>query len=224
VGIFDAFSAKPGQQAAQDQVRAIGKGYDDLSQQFGAGRQALNTNYAAALQPYTQEFGDYTKGTNAYADALGINGPEGSARAQAAFTNNPGYQFQLQQGTDAALANAARSGQTASGNTLLDLQKFGQGLAGTTYQNYVNNLNPYLGARAGAASGIAGVNTGLGNALNASYMGQGNAAYGADTSIGKAQAGGDMAGYNASANLLGAGLGLLGAGAKGGSLFGSFGK
>jgi len=214
MGIFDVFSAKPGQQAAQDQVRAIGKGYDDLSQQFGAGRQALNENYAKALQPYTQEFADYTKGTNSLADALGLNGPEGSARATQAFQANPGYQFQLQQGLNAANAKAVATGMGASGNNLIDLNNYAQGQANQGWGSYIDRLNPYLGARAGAASGIAGVNTGLGNALNQSYMGQGNAAYGADTSIGKAQAGGDMAGYNASGNLIGAGLGLAGDAAK----------
>jgi hypothetical protein len=61
---------------------------------------------------------------------------------------------------------------------------------------------------------------------------QGQLDYGADTSIGKAQAGGDMADYNASGNLWGAGLALAGDAAQafggGGvgkvkNLFGSFG-
>lgn len=102
----------------------------------------------------------------------------------------------------------------ASGNNLIDLNNYAQGQANQGWNQYIQNLQPYLGARAGAAGGIAGVNTGLGNALNANYMGEGNALYGGDASIGKAQAGGDMAGYNASANLLGAGLGALGAGAN----------
>ena len=39
----------------------------------------------------------------------GLNGPEGNARAQAAFRNNPAYQFQLQQGLAAAKAPVRRA-------------------------------------------------------------------------------------------------------------------
>jgi hypothetical protein len=228
MGIFDAFSAAPGQKAALDQVNALNQGKGDLEAQFSLGRDALTTNYAKALQPYTQEFSDYSKGTDSLADALGLNGPGGSARAVSAFQANPGYQFQLNQGLNAANAKAAATGMGASGNNLIDLNNYAQGQANQGWGNYINQLNPYLGARAGAAGGIAGVNTGFGNALNANYTGVGNALYGADASIGKAQAGGDMAGYNASSNLIGAGLGLANAagnafgGGAGKSLFGMF--
>lgn len=221
MGIFDAFSAAPGQQAAADQVAADQKGYADLSAQFGQGRDALNSNYSAALQPYTANFNNAQQGTTALGNALGLNGAAGNSAATAAFQNNPGYQFQLQQGLGAANAKAQATGMGASGNNLIDLNNYAQGQANQGWNQYVQNLQPYLGAANSAAGGIAGVDTGLGNALNANYMGQGNAAYGADTSVGKAQAGGDMAGYNASANLLGAGLGALSSGA---SLFGSFNK
>jgi hypothetical protein len=210
MGIFDAFSAAPGQKAAADQAAQIVQGYGDLSKQYGLGRGALTTDYAAALSPYTANFANAQAGQNALADALGLNGPEGSARAQAAFMNNPGYLFQLSQGTNAVDANAARTGQLNSGNTDIDLTKFAQGLAGTSWGNYVNSLQPYLGAANSAAGGIAGVNTGLGNQINTSYTGQGQAANAADIAIGKAQAGGDLAGYDASKNLIGAGLGVLG--------------
>lgn len=229
MGIFDAFSAAPGQKAAADQVTAINQGKADLTQQYGLGRDALTTNYTNALQPYTQEYGDYTQGTNSLADALGLNGAGGSARAQSAFQANPGYQFQQQQAANTVAANQARTGQLSSGNTDLALQAQSQNIANQGWNQYITNLQPYLGARAGAATGIAGVDTGLGNALNANYTGLGGDIAGLDTAAGKAQAGGDMAGYNASANLIGAGLGLAGdaakiAGGGSGGLFGGFGK
>jgi Chaperone of endosialidase len=126
----------------------------------------------------------------------------------------PGYQFQLQQGNNAINAADAASGKLASGNNMLDLAKFNQGLAGTTYNNYVSQLQPFLGAAGQSASGIAGVDTGLGSSLNANDVLKGNAAYGANTSIGNANANADLAGLNASANSLGAisgaGTALLG--------------
>jgi hypothetical protein len=210
MGIFDILSSAPGEKAAADQIAAIQQGKQDLTKQFGSGRGALTTDYAAALSPYTSNFANAQQGQNMYGNALGLGGAAGNAAALQGFLNNPGYQFQLQQGEDAAMANAARLGQLNSGNTLVDLDKFGQGLANTSWGQYLANLQPYLGAANSAAGGIAGVNTGLGNQMNASYQGLGNALYGADTSIGKAQAGGDLAAYNASGNLWGTGLALAG--------------
>jgi hypothetical protein len=231
MGIFDIFSAGPGQKAAQDQITAINQGKQDLAQQYGLGRQDITTNYAAALDPWTKQMAYAGRGQDALADALGMNGPEGSARAVAAFQNDPGYNFAMGQGNNAVLANAARTGSLASGNTNIDLTKFAQGLANQQYGNYVNRLQPFLGAGQTAAGGVAGVNMGQGNALAGLDTGLGNALYGADTSIGKAQAGGDLAGYNASGNLWGAGLALagdvasaMGGGKGGGNLFGAFQK
>lgn len=232
MGIFDLFSGASGQKAAADQIAGINQGKDEATAAFGQGRDALTTDYAKALSPYTTNFNVANKGQDALADAMGMNGPEGSARATAAFQANPAYKFQLQQGLDASKAAAAKSGFTGSGNAMIDLNNYAQGQANQGWNQYTQNLQPFLGAANNAAGGIAGVNTGLGNAINASYNNQGNLDYGADTSIGKAQAGGDMANYNASGNLWGAGLALAGDAAQafggGGagkvkSLFGSFG-
>lgn len=232
MGIFDAFSAAPGQKAAADQVTALNQGKQDLEAQYAQGNQALNTNYANALSPYTQNYAATSAGQNMLGNALGLNGASGSAAALQAFQNNPGLQYQQQQGANSVLANQARTGALGSGNTDLALQQMGQNLANQSWGQYVGNLQPYLGAANSAAGGIAGVDTGLGNALNANYTGLGQNLAGLDTATGKAQAGGDMAGYNASGNLIGAGLGLagdaakiFGAGGAGGSLASSlFGK
>lgn len=58
--------------------------------------------------------------------------------------NTPGYQFQLQQGEQAITDQASAVGGVGGGNTLKALTTFGQGLAGTEYQNaYTNALNAY---------------------------------------------------------------------------------
>lgn len=59
--------------------------------------------------------------------------------------NTPGYQFRLQQGTNAIDENAAATGNLMSGNTGKALQDYGQGLAQSTYQqDYQNALNTYM--------------------------------------------------------------------------------
>lgn len=57
----------------------------------------------------------------------------------------PGYQFQLEQGTQAINQNAAANGSLLTGNTGTALQKYGQGLADSTYnQDYQRALNTYM--------------------------------------------------------------------------------
>jgi hypothetical protein len=57
----------------------------------------------------------------------------------------PGYQFQLQQGTDAIAKQAAATGTLLSGNTGKALTDYGQGLASTTYNDRYNQaLQTYM--------------------------------------------------------------------------------
>lgn len=217
MGAFDNitgfFSGKTAKNAADMQAAGLEKGYgqasgllgqgrDVLSTTAGQGREALSTNYAAALQPFMQNYQTGTAGTRALTDALGITGDPSQITARLA--QSPGYQFQLQQGNENILRNASRTGSLASGGTNVDLLNYGQGLAGQTYQNYVNNLMPFLGAGQTAASGIANVNTGLGSGLAANYANlgsqlagsygtQANAAYGTETGKANAAANAELA-------------------------------
>lgn len=208
MGLFDIFSNSDAQKAAQDQIQGIQQGYSQLSDLYNQGRGALTTNYTAGLQPYLTNFNNSQAGTNTLADALGLNGSAGNARATTAFENNPGFQFQKQQGDDAINAASAANGTLNSGTQLKALSDYNQGLAGTSWQNYIQNLMPYLGAANSAAGGIGSLYAGLGTGLNNSFQGQGNAAYGANTSIGNANANAELANYNASGNLLNAGMNL----------------
>lgn len=61
-------------------------------------------------------------------------------------TNTPGYQFQMNQGTQAIDRNAAANGQLGSGNQGAALASFGQGLAGNEYQQQMSNLMQLSGA------------------------------------------------------------------------------
>jgi hypothetical protein len=101
----------------------------------------------------------YGAGSTLYQDALGINGPEGVARAKAAFTTGPGYEFQVNEATDAAARNAAKLGLAGSGNTLDAIRSRAQGIASGEYGQYLDRLggfiNPELQATSGAASGTA---------------------------------------------------------------------
>lgn len=93
------------------------QGVNQLSQLLGTPGQGL-------LAPYGQTF---TAPTAAQAEAM------------------PGYQFQLQQGSDALAKEAAATGNLQSGTTGTALQQFGQGLAQTDYGNLYNQaLQQYM--------------------------------------------------------------------------------
>jgi len=208
MSLFDIFDTNAQQNAANAQIAGINAGYGQLSQLYGQGQNALTTNFTAGLAPFLQNYSGSQAGTTQLGNVLGLNGPNGSQTALQTLQNTPGYQFQQQQGNNAINAAAAANGTLNSGNQALALSQFNQGLAGTTYNNYVSQLQPYLGYSTNSAGGVGNLYSGLGTALNNSFMGQGNAAYGAQTSIGNANANADLAALNASANIWNAGMNL----------------
>jgi hypothetical protein len=57
------------------------------------------------------------------------------------YLNSTGYKFQRDQGTGAITGNAASRGLINSGGTAKKLLTYGQGLAGQSFNNYLNNLS-----------------------------------------------------------------------------------
>jgi hypothetical protein len=148
-----------------------------LAQQAQNAKNSLNTQYGNAKQEYNTNYYDpYTKSGDAantlYSNALGLNGASGNAAATQAYQTSPGYNFQLQQGTQALDRSAAGAGLFGSGNAATALTQYGQGLANQDYGNWLARLQG-LGAQGlTAASGqtgrqgsLANIDTGLGNAL-----------------------------------------------------------
>lgn len=211
MGLFDIFSSKNSDKAAADRIAGLNDAYGKATTSLNAGASTANDYYGKALVPFTQLFGAGSRGVDSYSDALGLNGPEGNARATAAFQNNPGYQTQLQYGTQAIDRGAASRGRLSSGNTVMAEQKFGNDLASTGYQNYLNSFSPFFNLAGTGAQGVGAVNT---TAAGTNYdAGKTGASLGWNlgTGIGDANASADLAKNQASANMWGAlmsGLGL----------------
>lgn len=161
-----------------------GQATSALTNNYGQAGTALQNNYTAALQPYLQNYGQAQSGVNQLGNVLGLNGPNGSAQAQQTLQATPGYQFQQNAGDAAINAQAAATGQNASGNQALALSNYNQGLAGTTYNNYVSQLQPFLGASNSAAGGIASGYQGLGSALASNSQGLGQSLAGNYNNLG----------------------------------------
>ena len=130
------FGASSSQKAAQEYEQALQQGENYLE---GQEKQGL-ANYSPFL----------TGGQNAQGALSSLLGTPGQGlltpwtqqftaptAAQAAAT--PGYQFQLQQGLNAAQNSAAGQGSLLSGRTLAGLNNYAQGQASTNYQNVFNN-------------------------------------------------------------------------------------
>lgn len=214
MGIFDIFNTSDQTKAAQDQNNGIQTGLNQLTQQFGLGKQDLKDQFGNALKPLQNNYDQANAGVQQLMKLLGIGGGSsggagGGNPVMDALKNMPGYQATLDTGDQNILRNQAATGNLNSGATNVDLQQFGQGTAQNYYGQMVSQLMPFLGQESGAASGIAGVDTGLGTALNANDMGLGNAEYGANTSMGNNNANADLAGLTASGNIMGALMGLL---------------
>ena len=75
------------------------------------------------------------------------------------LTQDPGYQFQLQQGEQALGRRMAAQGMNQSGAALKAAQEYGQGLAGTTYNDAYNRWlqqNQQLAGLSGQGYNAAG--------------------------------------------------------------------
>lgn len=136
------FKAKGAKAAANSQMLGAqqAQALEKQNQTAALGTQAQEwTQQQANQQPFLQTGQQST-------NALGrfLQTPF-QAPTLAEAEQTPGYQFTLQQGTNAIDQNAAANGTLLSGNTGTALEKYGQGLASTTYQqDYQNALNTYM--------------------------------------------------------------------------------
>lgn len=141
-----------------------------------------------------------TAGKDSLAQLSALMAPGGALTRKfgaADFEADPGYQFQLAEGEQAANRAAAARGGYNSGRTLKELMRYGQGLASTTYQDAYNRYNTDQSNLYNRLAGIAGTGqtaaTTLGDA-GANYAANvGNTLTGGAT----AQAASRIAGANA---------------------------
>lgn len=110
------------QQQSQNQSTSSNQAYPMLS-------QALTPNVSAG-----------TGATSQIGNMLGLNGSQAQNQGFQNWQGSTGYQFGLNQGTQAVTGNAAASGLLNSGATAKALDTYGQQYANTQYGNYTNQL------------------------------------------------------------------------------------
>lgn len=179
----------------------------DAQEQAAATQQQMFNTINKQEQPFIQS--GYSA-NSALSNMLGLSGhpnAPGFGSLTKSFTSqdylnnqDPGYQFQLQQGQQ-ALRNSETPGMGAlSGAALKDLMSFNQNYASTGYQNAFNRFQTQQNNVFGRLSGIAGL--GQNAATNV-----GTAGTSLGTGIAQAQA---AAGGSQAAGIVGAGNALSG--------------
>lgn len=148
-----------------NQVNSINTGANDAISRLGGAIDLYRPAYAR---------GEQAGGT--LADSLGLNGAEGNARAVSQFQAGPGYQWQVDQATDAAARKASALGIAGSGNTLTALAKLGSNLANQEYGGWQDRLTGMsnqgqqaAGSMSGLMSQQAGYDYGRGQSLSSAY-------------------------------------------------------
>lgn len=168
---------------------------DKASDKAAAGSQAGIAEQRAAREQFQENIDPYLQTGGQFNAVLGrLAGGD-----RTAFTQSPGYQFQLDQGMQTLNRGAAAQGNYRSGGTDADRLAFSQGLAAQDYNNFFNqNLQgAQLGQNAAVGAGSMGQQSA--NAISGLYgqMGQAgaNAAIGAGNQWGNALQGlGGLAG------------------------------
>jgi hypothetical protein len=178
------------------------------SQQAAAANNATNAELSMYGQTVQREQPFVTGGQNALAQLqsllgigaggtgqatspilqmLGIGGTGGTGAGNinpATFQGSPGYQYQLQQGTNAVTNANAPTG--IGGNALRQLQQTGQGLANQNWGNYLGqasgawqqllgNIQNIAGLGQNAAANLGNTATSVGGQIGSNAIGAGNA-------------------------------------------------
>lgn len=153
-------AGKATQRAAWDNKEVIG-GLDKR------GSAAIDEGSAAAGGYLKQVAGLYDpiKGsTGLYADAVGLNGADGSGRAKTAFTESPGYNFSRDQALQAIDRRASSMGDYQSGGTMTDVIDYTTGAASREHGSWLDRLaglsDRSLSGQTGALNNMANLATG----------------------------------------------------------------
>lgn len=138
------------QQALGQQQLQLGR--DVAEQQLQAGQQA-----AEQFQPFQQAGGQALAERQAL---LGFGTPEQIAAAQGRVTDNPAFQFALQQGEKGIERAASARGRLNSGRTLLQLRDQNAQLHAGAFNQRLGQLQAPIQQGFGASQGVANALTG----------------------------------------------------------------
>ncbi len=156
-------------------------------------------------------------GTGAVENLSNILNPNSGVNLTNYLQSTPGYQFQMGQGVNALQAGAAAKGNLLSGAQQKGLTAYGQGLADTTYQQYLGNLFGLSGSgqQAVGTSGQLGAN--MASNVGQNYLTLAQAQAQNALMQYQAQQAAQQSGYNVLGGLIGTGAAVAAAPFTGGT-------
>ena len=149
--------------------------------------QQQSDAYTNATQTYNTQQNLWNEQNNLYNTYQGY-GTATAANIADIVQNQPGFQFNQQQGMSADQNAATANGSANSGNELQALNQFGQGLSEQYYQNYMANLSTQAGLGQQAQALGAQQSTQLGQNIANVYTNQGTTTANANLAAGQAAA------------------------------------
>ncbi len=187
-------SANGAQSAAQTQANAATQNEGNV---LAAGQQANAQDLGAIGQANAPLQSYVNLGNQASGSLSNLLTGLGNGNAMNALQTMPGYQFELQQGLQAAQNGYAAKGLGSSGSAMKGAAQYAQGLASSDLGQYYNQLMG--GVQAGGAAAAsqsqnianlnqAGANALMGGATNAASLGMAGASAAAAGQIGAANA------------------------------------
>jgi len=219
MGLFDIFTSKNADEAAARKRAGYSQGFDQARGYIEEGIGRAEPYYDQAFNLFALPGERAGRGADLYADALGLNGPEGQARARSTFQASPGFQFQLDEANNLAERRAAARGGLGGGNVIDATTRLATGLAQQDYGNWLSRLAPYNAQSESIAGRQAGVLGDRAQLYPQAYSELGRLGYQAQTGMADADADAIMDRNRASGqiwntlgNLAGAGASLLGGG------------
>jgi len=187
----------------EDKIKAVqaNQGYWQSVLNGGAKADGEREGWQYNLNTSNKEFEDYSKELAGLKDyGTGLSGVE---LGNSIMSQDPGYQFRLDQGNKAINAAASARGRAMGGATLKELGRYGQDYASNEYGNAYNRLAAQAGIGQAATNNLANLGqsygqqygqnqAAIGNANAAQQIGQANAWGGAIQGIGNAYMNGSI--------------------------------
>lgn len=141
----DISSFLTGRKAYKDQKLALEKAQRETEKGYTEAATYIQPQYQQGMEYYSS-LGDMIKGGSFNTDVGNFTYPTSAESGVPStfnysgqdLTSDPGYQFRLQEGTNAVQGSAAAKGSALSGATLKALAKYGQNYASNEYQNAYN--------------------------------------------------------------------------------------
>lgn len=220
MSIFDIFTGKSAKDAAAQNTMRLNALKNEGMGYLDAGKTGALSELDAAAGVYDPLRAKYGAGTNLYLDALGVNGADGNSRATNSFQAGPGYQWNVDQATD-AVARKANALGGIGGNALAAISDRAGQMANQEYGSWLDRLGGLIKPELAASFGVAGIDTtkaGVYTDDAAKRLGLASSVTGGINNQATQSANAEMAGsgnlWNLGLNIAKLGTGLLGGAAK----------